>query len=570
MSRWMWTLFIWWMALPSWARLGGGSSYRSSSRSYSSSSYRSSSSSSSSWGGSSSSSSWGGSSSGSSYSGGSYSGGGGGGDGLAFMVLFFVLVALVVMAFFHFNSSERPSRKGLGCGGFALLGVGAIIVMSNPVLMLLGFVVFRKHLSQILQFFGLSFGGDRGERDFRSYNPLDDASMSYRPEIKVDPADIIRGKDPNFSTPIFREFAVLLYSQAIQEMPNGKFVHSRPYLAPNVVKQLEMRGSRIEGVQDVVVGMVKLGTARVGIPNLTLKVELESNYLVRREDRTQAFVALETWTFERKIGLLTQPPKTISKLTCPSCGYGGDFPASGVCPQCQKTNVRGDFDWVVTSVEVLELNEFKPHLAEGGGVEEGTNLPTVYSPDLPRMREEFLTRHPSFSFQEFWVKASTIFLKLQQGWSQRDASQCRPHETDVLFRTHRYWIDDYLRSGKINKLSDIRVQDWELSKIELDAYYESITARVSASMIDVTTDESGKVLYGDPSKRRTFTEYWTFIRRIGGKEAKGDSVHSCPSCGAPLDRINQAGECEYCQTVITLGDFDWVLSNIEQDEVYEP
>ena len=44
---------------------------------------------------------------------------------------------------------------------------------------------------------------------------------------------------------------------------------------------------------------------------------------------------------------------------------------------------------------------------------------------------------------------------------------------------------------------------------------------------------------------------------------------SCPSCGAPLDKINQAGQCEYCETVVTLGDFDWVLTNIEQDEVYD-
>jgi hypothetical protein len=33
--------------------------------------------------------------------------------------------------------------------------------------------------------------------------------------------------------------------------------------------------------------------------------------------------------------------------------------------------------------------------------------------------------------------------------------------------------------------------------------------------------------------------------------------------------VNHTGECEYCQNVITLGDFDWVLSAIDQDEVYE-
>ena len=41
----------------------------------------------------------------------------------------------------------------------------------------------------------------------------------------------------------------------------------------------------------------------------------------------------------------------------------------------------------------------------------------------------------------------------------------------------------------------------------------------------------------------------------------------CPSCGVPL-AVSMAGNCEYCGTLVTSGDFDWVLSKIEQDDVY--
>ena len=41
----------------------------------------------------------------------------------------------------------------------------------------------------------------------------------------------------------------------------------------------------------------------------------------------------------------------------------------------------------------------------------------------------------------------------------------------------------------------------------------------------------------------------------------------CPSCGAPLD-LTMAGNCERCGIHLTLGEFDWVLSKIEQDESY--
>lgn len=477
-----------------------------------------------------------------------------------------LMVVLLLLGLYCMNSLARQSRNGLGCGVMAMLCVGGLALLYNPMLLLLAGVLFYRTGAPSL-FSALFPGGTSKPSDHTFDTYFSEPSHS---KLQVDPLRLVKEKDPNFSLPIFREFAVLLYSQALQEMPDGKFVHSRPFLSPQVVRQLTTRGSMLEQVQDVVVGFLKVRESSVKLPNLVLRVELESNYLIRRDGQTKGYVALETWTFERKQSLLTQPPKAVSKLSCPSCGYGGDFPANGVCPQCQTTNAYGQFDWVVTGISITELNELKPHQAEGGGEEAGTTLPTRVHPQLKRVREEFLTRHPDFSFNEFWLKASSIFLKLQQAWSDRDPGQCRPHETDVLFRMHRYWIDDYRRGGRINRLSDIRIKDWELSKIELDAYYESITARVYASMIDVTTDEGGMLLYGDPKLRRSFTEYWTFIRRVGGKQAKGDSVHSCPSCGAPLDRINQTGECEYCHTVITLGDFDWVLSNIEQDEVYEP
>jgi hypothetical protein len=43
----------------------------------------------------------------------------------------------------------------------------------------------------------------------------------------------------------------------------------------------------------------------------------------------------------------------------------------------------------------------------------------------------------------------------------------------------------------------------------------------------------------------------------------------CPSCGAPLDNVNAAGICGYCDGKITSGRFDWVLSRIEQAEAYQ-
>ena len=57
------------------------------------------------------------------------------------------------------------------------------------------------------------------------------------------------------------------------------------------------------------------------------------------------------------------------------------------------------------------------------------------------------------------------------------------------------------------------------------------------------------------------------IRRRGVQENEKPAAN-CPNCGAPLDNVNMAGNCQYCGGKITRGDFDWVLSRIEQDESY--
>jgi hypothetical protein len=87
-------------------------------------------------------------------------------------------------------------------------------------------------------------------------------------------------------------------------------------------------------------------------------------------------------------------------------------------------------------------------------------------------------------------------------------------------------------------------------------------------MVDYTINTGGNVVSGNRSRPRQFTEYWTFIRRRGGKSSDKQNDR-CPNCGAQL-KINMAGICDYCAGKVTSGDFDWVLSRIEQDESYQP
>ncbi|HVG25175.1 MAG TPA: hypothetical protein VND45_13545 [Thermoanaerobaculia bacterium] len=65
---------------------------------------------------------------------------------------------------------------------------------------------------------------------------------------------------------------------------------------------------------------------------------------------------------------------------------------------------------------------------------------------------------------------------------------------------------------------------------------------------------------------RRWSEYWTFIRSRG-TTTSGTAARSCPNCGAKV-AVGATGICQYCGGKLTTGEFDWVLSRIEQDEAY--
>jgi hypothetical protein len=43
----------------------------------------------------------------------------------------------------------------------------------------------------------------------------------------------------------------------------------------------------------------------------------------------------------------------------------------------------------------------------------------------------------------------------------------------------------------------------------------------------------------------------------------GTLEQHCPNCGAPLD-LDLAGTCKYCRAPVMSGEYDWVLTRIDQ------
>ena len=390
------------------------------------------------------------------------------------------------------------------------------------------------------------------------------------PPSTVGAMSSLKQADPNFSKPLFLDFITLLYTRVRLEAGDGTGSMSglAGYLTPKTLAGVRKEAAT-GAVERVIVGAIRLQEINVGSKLSSIAVRLETNLRRTRGATKEDLYQVEIWTFEREAGVLSKGPDELLKLACPSCGSPGELRSDGTCPYCGNVVNSGKFNWVVSSIQTLQSQPVVSLGLSTGGEERGYTWPTSPASDLSLQRRALEARDPSFAWDAFEQRVRYIFLRLQQAWSDRDAEAIRPYETDSLFSSHLYWIEAYLAQGLQNKLENVVLERLEVVKVEPDAYFESITVRLWAQMKDSTVDASGIVVAGDPNVARKFSECWTCIRRIG-KHALKDAppVDRCPSCGAPLDKVGMTGICGYCNTKITRGDFDWVLSQIEQPEVF--
>lgn len=214
-----------------------------------------------------------------------------------------------------------------------------------------------------------------------------------------------------------------------------------------------------------------------------------------------------------------------------------------------------------TLVDALTKSEANSKAADNGFSQNA--LPMDYTGKIiPAVRRV----DPDFMGEVFLSWASSVFLTLQKAWCSRDLSELQPLEKEELFEKHQALIDEYIKAGKRTVVENIMICKSYLHKYERDSKYEYLTVCIAAaSRSCVINDKTGSVISGSTSSDNTDSYLMTFMRRNGVKTNESSdkiSAKSCPSCGAPL-KIANSGKCDYCGSIITTGDFDWVLSNID-------
>ena len=187
-----------------------------------------------------------------------------------------------------------------------------------------------------------------------------------------------------------------------------------------------------------------------------------------------------------------------------------------------------------------------------------TNKPTVDPKELK-------AKDPNFSEQELLEKVSNAYVQMQNCWQDKKWEPMRPLMTDALYSQFDRQLEALKRNGQTNYVERISVLGARIVSYYQDKVNDNLVVELRTRIVDYTVnDATGAVVSGSKTAEKFMTYEWTLIRSLehGTKEKDDVTDLHCPNCGAPLD-VNHSAKCEYCGQVITVDDYDWVISQIK-------
>ena len=181
--------------------------------------------------------------------------------------------------------------------------------------------------------------------------------------------------------------------------------------------------------------------------------------------------------------------------------------------------------------------------------------------------KEFVATNPNFDLSEFLVKVRKAFIEVQTSWAEQNTNRMRRFITDGVYQRFNTQFKMMKLLQQTNPISNIKIANIWVDKIEQDALYDIMQVGIEASMDDKFECALNHEL--DEEGFQDFVEFWSFIRKRGVQKKDIYDSDKCPNCGAPLpENIGEVCKCTHCNAMVNSGEFDWILSEITQKDDY--
>ncbi|MBB2204572.1 Tim44 domain-containing protein [Gluconacetobacter takamatsuzukensis] len=147
----------------------------------------------------------------------------------------------------------------------------------------------------------------------------------------------------------------------------------------------------------------------------------------------------------------------------------------------------------------------------GGGARQGAPIaaPPSYGQAGPSGAPVTITPDDYRAFQR-------LLMDVQAAWSQQNLPALQHMATPEMVGYFNAQLSDLASRGARNVVSDVRFEHGDLSEAWSESGFDYATVAMRYSMIDITTDMTGRVIDGSSTERVSVTELWTFMRPSRG------------------------------------------------------
>lgn len=365
----------------------------------------------------------------------------------------------------------------------------------------------------------------------------------------------IQSRDANFDLQAFLNRASVAFEKIQLAWSEQDLTAARPFISDGVFERFRLQIDMMKeaGLRNVMSNVQVLSRQAVALyftPQFDTvhvrfsasaddrMVDLKTGRALPGSDHSGPFV--EYWSFHRRPGVQTLKTGGAIEGNCPRCAAPLKIVDQSTCPACGAKVNSGEYDWVLS--EITQESEFQIPGSEQ---------------DLPGLAK-LSERDPGFSLQHIEDRVSVMFWRLRAAEFYRDFKYAAPVMTPAmgiefsktLSQQNRYWKEAAV--GQVEVIGTEPGQNGnDLLKVKV---------RWSGILMNRTA-QAATELRG----RAINTQIYTLLRHSRAQTNLAGTFQSagCPSCGAPLE-IDGSGNCAYCGTGVTSGEFDWVLASIDR------
>ena len=160
---------------------------------------------------------------------------------------------------------------------------------------------------------------------------------------------------------------------------------------------------------------------------------------------------------------------------------------------------------------------------------------------------------------ELKSKFSNIFIMLLLSIQNGDIDNVKHFLTDELYDKYKQIVDLHKSNNEMHFYDEANVKEISLSKRYKDDEFDVIEVDLTSRYMDYIIDlNTGKKKSGVDDHRVEINHRLVFKKKLNA--VRGEVV-KCAGCGANLD-VNFTGKCEYCGTVHSAEDYDYILYSI--------